>query len=197
MRKIIVVEFLSLDGVIQAPGGPEEDTSGDFRYGGWVAPFSDDGTNAAMRRQMEPADLLLGRKTFDNFESYWPHHSEIWPGVNEVKKYVLSTTRTNSSWSNVEFLDNVEAIKKLRTGDGGDVKVWGSSELVQLLLQHDLVDEMWFKIYPIILGKGKKIYSDGILPAAFKLMECMSTPKGVIVAYYERAGKVQTGRIGE
>ncbi|TDW49078.1 dihydrofolate reductase [Flavobacterium sp. 270] len=197
MRKIIVISMITIDGVMQAPGGPEEDTSGGFEYGGWVAPFGDEESGKVMQEQMKPSDILLGRKTFDIFEDYWPKHAEGWPGINEVTKYVLSTTRKKSDWENSEFLSTIEDIKKLKNSDGGDIKVWGSATLVQLLLQHDLVDEFGLLIYPIILGKGKKLFDNGSVPSAFTLIESTVTPKGVITVSYKRAGDVKTGTVGE
>jgi dihydrofolate reductase len=197
MRKIIVITMITIDGVMQAPGGPEEDTSGGFEYGGWVAPFGDEEYGKVMQEQMKPADILLGRKTFDIFEEYWPKHAEGWPGINEVTKYVLSSTRKNSDWENTEFLSTIEDIKKLKNSEGGDIKVWGSATLVQLLLQHDLVDELALKIHPIILGKGKKLFDDGSVPSAFTLIESTVTPSGVIAVSYKRAGEVKTGTVGD
>jgi dihydrofolate reductase len=196
MRKIIVLTMITIDGVMQAPGAPEEDTSGGFEYGGWVAPFSDEEYGKVMQKQMEPADILLGRKTFEIFEEYWPKHAEGWPGINEVTKYVLSSTRQKSDWENSEFLSTIEDIKKLKNSEGGDLKVWGSATLVQLLLQHDLVDEFALKIHPIILGKGKKLFDDGAIPSAFKVIESTVTPSGVIAVSYKRSGEVKTGTIG-
>jgi dihydrofolate reductase len=195
MRKIIVLSFLTLDGVMQAPGGPDEDPSEDFKYGGWTAPYDDETSARFMQKQMEPADLLLGRKTFDIFESYWPEHADYWPGVNEVAKYVLSNTRDESDWNNSKFLTTVADIEKLKNSEGADIKVWGSSKLVQLLLQHDLVDEFWLNIHPVILGKGKKLFNDGAVPSAFELSENFVTPKGVIMANYKKAGEVKTGTV--
>jgi dihydrofolate reductase len=197
MRKIIVLTMITIDGVMQAPGGPEEDTSSGFEYGGWVAPFGDEEYGKVMQEQMKPADILLGRKTFDIFEEYWPKHADGWPGINEVTKYVLSATRKYSDWKNTEFLSTVEDIKKLKKSEGGDIKIWGSATLVQLLLKHDLVDELALKIHPIILGKGKKLFDDGSIPSAFTLIESTVTPSGVIAVSYKRAGEVKTGTIGE
>lgn len=197
MRKIIVLSMISIDGVMQAPGGPEEDTSGGFQYGGWVAPFGDEEYGKVMQEQMKPSDVLLGRKTFDIFESYWPFHSEDWPGISEVSKYVLSTTRDNSRWKNSLFLENVEDIQKLKNSEGGDIKVWGGAELIQLLLKNDLVDELWLKIHPLLLGKGKKLFDNGAIPTVFNLTDSTVTPNGVIAVTYKRKGKVQTGTIGE
>jgi dihydrofolate reductase len=196
MRKILVLTFVTLDGVMQAPGAPGEDTSDGFEYGGWCAPYADEVTGRVMQKQMEPADILLGRKTFDIFESYWPQHAEHWPGINEVTKYVLSNTRDRSGWNNSVFLSSLEEVKALKNSEGSDIKVWGSGELVRLLLKHDLVDELWLKIYPVLLGKGKKLYDNEIVPAAFTLTESLTTPSGVIIANYKRAGKVETGTMG-
>ncbi|OMQ11574.1 dihydrofolate reductase family protein [[Flexibacter] sp. ATCC 35103] len=195
MRKIIVLSMITIDGVMQAPGGPEEDTSGGFEYGGWVAPYGDEVSGKIIKKQMEPADILLGRKTFDIFESYWPEHADLWPGINEVRKYVLSSTRKHSDWENSVFLENISDIRKIKDSAGSDIKVWGSATLVQLLLQHDLVDELWLKIYPLTLGKGKKLFNDAI-PTSFRLTESTVSPNGVIIANYTCAGKVKTGTIG-
>ncbi len=197
MRKIIVLSFITLDGIMQAPGGPEEDTANGFKYGGWTAPYGDESSGETMQKIMEPADLLLGRKTFDIFENYWPKHAEQWPGVNEVTKYVLSTTRSESGWQNCVFVSNVEDIKKLKGSEGSDIKIWGSSELVQLLLQHDLVDEFWLMIYPVVLGKGKRLFNDESMPAAFTLADSTITTSGVVMANYKKAGEVKTGTVGE
>ena len=196
MRKIIVLTFITLDGVMQAPGGPEEDTSGGFKYGGWSAPYGDEVSGKVMQKQMEATDILLGRKTFDIFADFWPKHAEHWPGINDVTKYVLSNTMQKSDWENTVFLTSVADIEKLKNSEGSDIKVWGSSELAQLLLKHDLVDELWLKIYPVILGKGKKLFDNQAVPAAFELTESLVTPSGVIVANYTRNGNVKTGTIG-
>ncbi|QKJ30770.1 dihydrofolate reductase [Mucilaginibacter mali] len=196
MRRIIVLSFITLDGVMQAPGGPEEDPSEGFKYGGWVAPYGDESSGETMQKILEPADLLLGRKTFDIWENYWPQHAEQWPGVNEVTKYVLSGTRTDSSWNNCVFLSGVEDIEKLKNSAGSDIKIWGSSKVVQLLLQHHMVDEFWLMIHPVVLGKGKRLFDDGSMPASFKLAESTITSTGVIMANYKLAGEVKTGTIG-
>jgi dihydrofolate reductase len=203
MRKIIVLSFITLDGVMQAPGGPEEDTSGGFKYGGWVAPYFDEASGKVMEKQMKPADLLLGRKTFDIFASYWPEHTDFWPGINDVTKYVMSRTMKKSDWKNSVFLESLDDIKKLKNqpagsidSKGSDIQVHGSGELIQLLLKNDFVDELWLKIFPLTLGKGKKLFDKGTIPAAFTLMESSVTPSGVIIANYKRAGKVRTGTVG-
>ncbi len=197
MRKIIVIEFITLDGVMQAPGGRKEDTSGGFKYGGWSAPYFDKASGKIMGKQMKPGDLLLGRKTFEIFANYWPKHADNWPGINDVTKYVMSKTIKKSDWKNSVFLRTLADIKKLKNSKGSDLKVWGSSKLVQLLLKNDLVDELWLKIYPLTLGKGKKLFDKGTIPAAFTLTESFVTPSGVIFANYKRAGKVKTGNIGD
>lgn len=196
MRKIIVLEFLSLDGVMQAPGGPEEDTSGGFKYGGWTAPYFDDFSGKVMDQQMkQPFSLLLGRKTFEIFASYWPHHADIWPGINDVTKYVASNTLSSSDWQNSVFLkgDVVEELKKIKKENGPSMQVYGSANLVQTLLKHDLVDELWLKFFPVTLGKGKRLFEEGTIPAAFELIDSKVSPSGVIFANYKRAGEVKTG----
>jgi dihydrofolate reductase len=195
MRKVIVLSFITLDGVMQAPGGPEEDTSGGFEYGGWSFPYFDEAAGQEMAKQMVPADLLLGRKTFDIFASYWPQHADEWPGINEATKYVVSKTATSSEWSNSVFLNGeaVEEIRKLKAGDGPELQVHGSGELIQTLLKNDLVDELWLKFFPITLGGGKRLFDGGAIPAAFRLDSSTVSPSGVIFANYSRAGEVKTG----
>jgi dihydrofolate reductase len=196
MRKIIVLSFITLDGVMQAPGGPEEDTSGGFKFGGWTAPFFDEASDKFMEKQLQPADLLLGRKTFEIFASYWPEHADNWPGINDVTKYVMSSTMEKSDWKNSVFLKSTADVEALKNSNGTDIKVWGSSKLVQTLLKHDLVDELWLNIYPLLLGKGKKLFDDSTVPATFTLAESNVTPGGVIIANYKRAGNVRTGTVG-
>ena len=196
MRKIIVLSFITLDGVMQAPGGPEEDTSGGFSMGGWVTPYFDEAAGKVMEKQMKPADLLLGRKTFEIFAGYWPEHEAEWPGINDVTKYVMSGTLKKTSWKNSVIISSLADIEKLRNSEGTDIQVHGSSELIQLLLKHDLVDELWLKFFPLTLGNGKRLFESGAIPAAFTLTESMATPAGVIIANYKRAGKVITGTFG-
>ena len=193
MRKIIVSPYITLDGVMQAPGGGEED----FKYGGWSAPYYDEALDEIAEKQKQPAkDLLLGRKTFEIFASFWPEHEDIWPGINDVTKYVVSKTMEKSDWKNSVFFKNVEDIEKLKNSDGSDLLVSGSGTLVQTLLKHDLVDELWLLIHPLTLGTGKKLFDNGTIPAAFSLIESTATPSGVIVANYKRAGEVKTGTMG-
>ena len=197
MRKVIVLEFITLDGVIQAGGGPEEDTSGGFAYGGWEVPYGDDVVGAAIKRQMNmPFDLLLGRKTFEIWAPFWPQHADMWPGVNTATKYVASNTMTASEWQPSVFLsgDAAEKVGKLKQQQGPDLHVYGSANLVQTLMKHDLVDEFWLKIYPLTLGSGKRLFVDGTIPAAFKVTESKVTPNGIIIVNYERAGAIRTAR---
>ncbi|MDR6461737.1 dihydrofolate reductase family protein [Chryseobacterium sediminis] len=195
MRKITVLSMITMDGVMQAPGGPEEDTSGNFQYGGWTVSYGDELFGEIMQEEMKQTDYLLGRKTFDIFSSYWPQHAEFWPGINEGNKYILSQTTENSDWKNTFFLKNLDDIRKLKQSEGADIQIWGSSELVHLLLKHDLVDELRLKIYPLILGGGKKLFDDNSVPAAFALTESHVTSKGVIIANYRRSGEIVTGNV--
>lgn len=197
MRKIVVLSFLTLDGVMQAPGKPEEDTSDGFEFCGWTAPYADEVSGKVMERQSQPADLLLGRKSFDIFAAYWPEHANLWPGINEVTKYVLSGSMKKSDWKNSVFLYSIADIEKLKNSEGSDLKVWGSSKLVQVLLKHDLVDELWLNIHPITPGQGKRLFNEGTIPTAFILIESTVTTTGVIMVNYRRAGKVRTGTVGE
>ena len=196
MRKIIIIEFITLDGVMQAPGGPEEDTSGGFKYGGWTVPYFDEFAGKVMSEQMKQLfSLLLGRKTFEIFAGYWPQHEEGWPGVNKAVKYVVSHSPQNLTWENSTLItgDVAKEIKKLKANGGPDLQVWGSGNLAQTLFKNDLVDELWLKIFPITLGTGKRLFADGTIPAAWELIESKTTPSGVIVASYKRAGEVKTG----
>lgn len=198
MRKIIVLEHISLDGVIQAPGGPEEDTSGGFAHGGWIAPYSDEILGTALRGQMNQTfDLLLGRKTYEIWAPYWPNHGEIWPRANAATKYVASHSATSGTWQPSVFLngDVAEEVAKIKQQEGADLHVWGSSNLLQTLIKHDLVDVFWLMVYPITLGSGKRLFADGTIPAAFKVTESIVTPSGVIVVTYERAGALTTGSL--
>lgn len=188
--------MISLDGVLQGPGGPKEDTSNGFKYGGWVAPYGDEAYDAVVQKELQPAEYLLGRKTFEIWEDYWPKHAEFWPGINEGMKYVVSKKRKKTDWKNTVFLKTVADIKKVKKSKGPDIQVWGSGKLIQLLFKNDLVDELKLKIHPLTLGKGKNLFDNGVIAAAFTLKESLVTPGGVIIATYERAGKVKTGRAG-
>lgn len=146
---------------------------------------------------MEPAEYLLGRKTFDIWENYWPKHAENWPGINDNNKYILSNTRNQTAWKNTIFIRGLEDIKKLKGSAGPDIQVWGSSQLIHLLLKHDLVDELRLKIHPLLLGNGKKLFDDAAMPASFSLIDSIVTPKGVIIAHYLKTGEVRTGSFVE
>lgn len=196
MRKLIVLTFISLDGVMQAPGGPTEDLSGDFKFGGWTVPYFDDVLGKEMGEQMsKPFDLLLGRKTFEIFASYWPDHPEDGAGINAATKYVASTTLTEHSWEKTVFLkgDLKAEIEKLKQMDGPDIQVHGSASFLQSVLSYDVVDELWLKIFPVTLGKGKRLFGTQTHPAAYSLVKSSVTPSGVIIASYKRAGDVVTG----
>jgi dihydrofolate reductase len=195
MRKITVLSMITLDGVMQAPGGRDEDMSNDFQYGGWTAAFADQAYGETMQKELQPSDYLLGRKTFDIWEKYWPNHGDFWPAINSGTKYVLSASRNHSDWQNSEFVKTVDDIEKIKLSEGADIQVWGSGELVKLLFENDLVDEIRLKIYPILLGKGKKLFGDGAIPAAFELTESTVTSKGVVIAAYRRNGDVKTGTV--
>lgn len=203
MRKIIVLSFITLDGVMQAPGGPEEDPSENFAFGGWQAPYGDELSGKEMTKQLSvPFDLLLGRKTYDIFASYWPKHPEIEVVAgpfNKCTKYVVSHDQIDLPWEGSELItgDVVTKLKELKSGDGPMLQVHGSSNLVQTLLKNDMVDELWLKTYPLTLGSGKKLFADGTIPAAFELLESSVTSDGVIFANYRRAGEVKTGTVGE
>ena len=196
MRKIIVLSFITLDGVMQGPGGPTEDTSGNFTLGGWTVPYFDKFLGNIMTEQMgHPFDLLLGRKTFEIFASYWPHHEEEGAGINKATKYVASNTLTSHEWRRSVFLNGniVEEIKKLKGQDGPDLQVHGSGDFIQTLLEHDLVDEFWLKIFPVTLGLGKRLFDKGTIPASYTLVDSKTSPSGVIIATLRRAGEVKTG----
>lgn len=199
MRKIVVLTFISLDGVMQAPGGPEEDTSGGFRYGGWTFPYMDEFAMKEMVSQLSgPFDLLLGRKTYEIFAAYWPKASPgdpIGDGLNRATKYVVSTTLKNPLWKPATVIsrDIVDQIRKIKASPGPNLQVHGSGNLVQTLLKNDLVDELWLKTFPVTLGSGKKLFAEGTIPAAFRLERSSTSPKGVIFASYARNGEVRTG----
>jgi dihydrofolate reductase len=203
MRKLIVLSFITLDGVMQAPGGPEEDPTGGFKHEGWVAGYFDDFLLKVMVKQTsKPFDLLLGRKTYEIFAAYWPYvnadKDPFAAKLNNAKKYVASKTLTKLDWSNSELIDGdvPKGIKRIKEQDRPEIQVHGSGNLIQTLLQHDLVDELWLKIFPVTLGVGKRLFAGGAIPAGFKLLESGISPSGVIIASYERAGEVKTGSLG-
>lgn len=201
MRKLVVLTFMSLDGVMQAPGGPEEDPSGGFKYGGWTFPFFDEVLGKAMSQQMTPPlDLLLGKKTYDIFAAHWPQQNTktdpIAGALNQATKYVVSDVPVALEWEHSQLItgDNVVSqIQQLKAQNGPMLQVHGSSQLIQTLLEHDLVDELWLKIFPVTLGIGKRLFGSGTIAAVFKLLESQTSPSGVIIASYQRAGKLKTG----
>jgi len=197
MRKIIVLSFMSLDGVMQAPGGPDEDRTGGFEYGGWTVPYFDHLLGQVMGEQMgRPFDLLLGRKTYEIFAAYWPHHNDdVGAGLNRATKYVPSKTLEKLDWGPSVLIkgDVVAEIRKLKDEDRPDLQVHGSGDLIQTLLKHDLVDELWLKTFPVTLGGGKRLFGAGAVPAGFKLLDSRISPSGVVIANYGRAGGVKTG----
>ncbi|MFD2163062.1 dihydrofolate reductase family protein [Paradesertivirga mongoliensis] len=197
MRKIIVTTNITLDGVMQGMGGPNEDASGGFEFGGWSVPHADEVSGKAVKRYMDAnAEYLLGRKTFEIFYSVWPQRADMWPQITEGTKYVFSNTLEKSDWKNTVFLNKLEDLKKLKNSNGVDIHVWGSSELIQLLLENDLVDELHLRIHPVILGEGKKLFKEGRIATELALTESEITEKGVILAYYNRTGEVRTGTYG-
>jgi dihydrofolate reductase len=203
MRKLIVLSFITLDNVMQAPGGPEEDHAGGFEHGGWLFGYSDDFLlNVMMKQTSKPLDLLLGRKTYEIFAAHWPYvnadQDPFAARFNNAKKYVASKTLTKLDWNNSELInrDVPEGIKRIKEQDGPEIQVHGSSNLVQTLLKHDLVDELWLKIFPVTLGTGKRLFAEGTIPAGFKILESGISPSGVIIANYERAGEVKMGSFG-
>jgi dihydrofolate reductase len=202
MRKIVVLSFVSLDGVMQAPGGPDEDASGGFQYGGWTPPYADEFTGKVMSRQMGmPFDLLLGRKTYDIFAAYWPKQDATALATvpfEKATKYVVSDSAPSLHWEKSVLIEgNVAAkVAELKQQDGPMLQVHGSGNLIQTLLHNDLVDELWLKIFPVTLGIGKRLFAEGTRLAAFELVESQTSPAGVLIANYRRAGEVKTGSFG-
>ncbi len=199
MRKIIVQEFITLDGIMQAPGGPDEDKSGGFKYGGWTAPYFNDASGEAMQliqKWLKPTDLLLGRITFEIFADYWPKHADGWPGIMDVTKFCVSDTVEKSDWQNSVFLKNLDEIKKLRDSGDADLQVIGSGNMAQTLFKNDLVDELRLMTFPITLGAGKRLFAEGTIPATFMLTDSLITKNGIIFASYKRDGEVKTGTVG-
>jgi dihydrofolate reductase len=192
MRKVIACEFMTLDGVIQT-----EESDGDgFKHGGWFFPYADEVTGAVIQERLaKPVDLLLGRKTFAGWETYWPTHSNFWPNVMTATKYVASNTRDSSDWQPSVFLsgDLAAKVRELKQTDGPDLHVMGSAEMLQTLFKEDLVDGLSLMIIPITLGTGKRLFTDGTIPTSFKVTSGQIAPKGIIIANYERDGDVKTG----
>ena len=195
MRKLVVLTFVSLDGVMQAPGGKGEDPSGGFDLEGWTVHHFDEAVGEAMTKQMsQPFDLLLGRRTYEIFASYWPRQGKNEP-INKAKKYVVSSETVTIEWEETIRIDGnvVSEVEKLKQQDGPMLQVHGSSRLIQALLANDLVDELWLKIFPVTLGRGKRLFGDGTVPEAFKLTESVTSPSGVIIASFARSGELRLG----
>jgi dihydrofolate reductase len=198
MRKIIAATFVSLDGVMQAPGGPEEDPTGGFTKGGWATSYFDDVLFGVIGEMFDrPFDLLLGRKTYDIFAAHWPYVTDdpIGPLFDKVTKYVATHRPGSLTWKNTKPLgdDIPGALAALKREDGPDLLIQGSSELIQTLLAHDLIDRFQLMVMPLVLGPGKKLFGDGAMPAAMKLAFSKVSTTGVVIASYERDGEVQTG----
>lgn len=209
MRKLIVSTFVSLDGVMQAPGGPDEDPTGGFKFGGWTAPYWDDAVAAVMDATFSrPFDLVLGRKTYDIFAAYWPYiptdptapgYGEMPAGIarlfNGAVKHVATRQAGPLAWANSLSLggDAVAGLRELKAGNGPDLLVQGSGNLIQTLLAHELIDRFQLLVYPVLLGKGKRLFGTGTLPGAFTMTGSTVSPSGVFIATYEPAGVVRTG----
>ncbi len=198
MRKLIVSTFLTLDGVMQAPGGPGEDDSGGFAHGGWSVNYWDDQMGQVMGDAMSaPFDLVLGRKTYDIFAAHWPHASDDQGAkpLNDATKYVASRTHPTLEWSRSVLIegDAAEGVAALKDGDGPELQVHGSGDLIQTLLRHDLVDEFRLWVFPLVLGSGKRLFADGTIPSGLKLVDSTVSTTGVVIGTYERAGEVVTG----
>ncbi|HEV7214187.1 MAG TPA: dihydrofolate reductase family protein [Chloroflexota bacterium] len=201
MRDIVVSTFVTLDGVMQAPGGPEEDPSGGFAHGGWSGGYWDDVVARAMGESMsKPFDLLLGRRTYEIFAAYWPHATaeEGAAALNNATKYVVSTTLAQAEWQHSTVIrpgerDVPEQIRRLKEQDGPELQVHGSSRLIQTLIAHDLVDRYFLKVYPVLLGTGKRLFGEGAVPAGLRLVGSTTSTTGVVIATYERAGEIRYG----
>ena len=200
MRKLIVGAFVSLDGVTQAPGGPDEDRSGGFEHGGWVVPYFDEKGGEIMTEWVGRAGgFLLGRRTYEIFAGYWPHSTDpedkIAVALNTLPKYVASRTLKSADWQNSTLIegDVVSEVARLKGQDGGEIQVHGSSDLLQTLFKHDLVDGLRLWVFPVLLGSGKRLFAGGIAPAAFRLTETQVTGTGAVLHVYERAGAVEYG----
>jgi dihydrofolate reductase len=199
MRKINVLTFVSMDGVMQGPGGPEEDTREGFSRGGWTVGYFDEAVGQEMGQEMgHPFDLLLGRRTYDIFASHWPHVTEPGAdlGINKATKYVATNRPLSTDWNGTAVRlegDVAEAVRKLKAGAGPELQVHGSGALIQTLLARDLVDELWLKIFPVTLGSGRRLFAEGTCPAGFALVGTSASPSGVIIAKYRRAGDIKSG----
>jgi dihydrofolate reductase len=198
MRKLIVSTFLTLDGVMQAPGGPEEDPDGDFAYGGWSVNYWDDKMAEVMAAAMSvPFDLVLGRRTYDIFAAYWPHAGEEQGAkpLNDATKYVASRSRPTLGWEKSVLIegDTAEGVAALKSGDGPELQVHGSGNLVQTLMRHGLVDEYRLWVFPLVIGSGKRLFAEGTVPAGLRLVDSTVSTTGVVIGTYEPAGEIVTG----
>lgn len=198
MRKIVAATFLSLDGVMQAPGGPQEDTAGGFSHGGWTFHYWDEAMGEVMDKAFaQPFDLLLGRKTYEIFAAHWPHagaEDPIAKVFNRVTKYVATSSDTPLTWQNsVALRDPAAELAKLKQTEGPNLLIQGSSVLIQTLLKHDLIDEIDVMVFPLILGKGKRLFGEGAIPAALKLVQSKASSTGVVMSSYRREGEIKTG----
>jgi len=199
MRKIVIFMMMTLDGVMQAPGGSKEDEEEGFKYGGWTEPYRDESFTPILKKELSvPFDLLLGKKTYDLWKDYWPKQTGmVADPFNKTKKYVVSDKPVELVWKESVLIDGdvVAKLKALKKEDGPVLHVWGSSVLIQTLLENDLVDELRLRIYPITIGSGKHLFREGTIPAAFKLEDSKALASGVILANYKRAGELKTGEI--
>lgn len=197
MRKLIVAEHISLDGVVQGPGGPEEDTSGGFQLGGWSVPYSaKEVGEIILDLHARPFELLLGRNTYDSWATYWPNQagSSIADAFNGTVKHVATHRPESLSWPESRPVD-IASIRKLKESEGRDLLTWGSSDLVRQLLAEGMVDTLWLFVYPVVLGRGKRVFDDRAVPSSFKVVHSLSASTGLQVLRLERAGEVRTGSI--
>jgi len=202
MRKVKILEHISLDGVIQAPGGPQEDTGGGFAYGGWAAPHDDpEGGDAIVAAHGDDFDLLLGRRTYDIFAGFWPKapKSPMADSLNRATKYAATHRPESLGWGPAEGLgaDIVAGVRRVKAKDGPHLIVWGSSTLTPVLLEHELADEILLLVFPVLLGTGKRIFADGTPPREFKLDSSKAVASGVIISAYKPNGSLRTGTMGE
>ena len=199
MRKIIVGAQVSMDGVMQAPGGPTEDPTKGFTFGGWAMPYFDQVFGEELDRVFKKCDLLLGRKTYEIFAAYWPYYDDASHGgiaqlFNDIKKYAVSRSgEVDTSWAGSVLLRDIADVKRLKQEDGPNLVTQGSTELVHALLAKDLVDAISIFTVPVVLGRGKKLFADGSAPHSFKLTRSRVSPKGLIVGHYERDGEIEIG----
>jgi dihydrofolate reductase len=202
MGKLVVTTFVTLDGVMQAPGGPDEDRSGGFEHGGWLAPhFDDDGGSFMVEVFERSGSFLLGRKTYEIFSGYWPHQTDennpIASRLNALPKYVASRSLEQADWQGSTVIRDVPTeVAKLKEAEDGELQVHGSGNLIQTLIEHDLVDRYNVLTFPVVLGTGKRLFPEGVTPAGLRLAESRATGTGVVISTYESAGKPTYGTVG-